>query len=226
MDLATLFPDSILRKAEEDISKFEDKGHSHASSSGRKDTCYHLYQRSSYDSKSGKPAWKKIGQAHKKKGRIQAGKYSSRPVKAQSSYKCQSMYKLSALKKTGWEQTVFELCSLPPDRTRVRTNFKRTSCKFANSIVVSHSSAAAKERRKSGYCKTMSVIKICEQCFLCRSIVFCKTCAKCPKCCIKSACRGQAEPILENFESLGGQSQSGSNVERGLHPTLPNQTKT
>ena len=41
----------------------------------------------------------------------------------------------------------------------------------------------------------MSVIKICEQCFLCRSIIFCKTYTKCPKCCTKSACRGQTEPI-------------------------------
>ena len=30
LDLPTLFPDSILRKAEEDISKFEDKGHTHS----------------------------------------------------------------------------------------------------------------------------------------------------------------------------------------------------
>ena len=53
MDLPTLFPNSILKKAE-DISKFEDKGHSLASSSGRKDTRYHPYKRldrSSFDSK-------------------------------------------------------------------------------------------------------------------------------------------------------------------------------
>ena len=64
MDLPTLFPDSILEKAEDDISKFEDKGHSHASSSGHKDSCYHPYKRSdrsSDESKSGKPAWKNIG---------------------------------------------------------------------------------------------------------------------------------------------------------------------
>ena len=36
MDLPTLFPDSVLRKAEEDISKFEDRGRSHALSAGRK----------------------------------------------------------------------------------------------------------------------------------------------------------------------------------------------
>ena len=54
---ATLFPDRLLKKAEEDISNFEDKGRSHASSSGRRDTRYHPYKRSdkpSYESKSGK----------------------------------------------------------------------------------------------------------------------------------------------------------------------------
>ena len=75
MDLSTFFPDSILKKAEDDISKFEDKGHSHASSSSRKDTHYHPYKRSGrsyYESKSSKPAWKNLGRAHNKKGGIQA----------------------------------------------------------------------------------------------------------------------------------------------------------
>ena len=29
--------------------------------------------------------------------------------------------------------------------------------------------------------------------------MFCKTCTKCPKCCTKSACRGQTEPVLGNL---------------------------
>ena len=37
MDSATLFPDNILKKAEDDISKFEDRSHPHAVSSSRKD---------------------------------------------------------------------------------------------------------------------------------------------------------------------------------------------
>ena len=79
MDLPTLFPDSIMKKAEDDISKFEDKGHSDASSSGRKDSRYHPYRsdQSSYESKSAKPTLKNIAWAHKKKCRIQAGKFSS-----------------------------------------------------------------------------------------------------------------------------------------------------
>ena len=86
------------------------------------------------------------------------------------------------------------------------------------------SGETVKERRKSSYCKT-SVIKICGQCFLCRSIVFCQTCTKCPKCCTKSACRGQTKSVLGNLGSLGGRTQSSTNVEGGLYPIFPDQTK-
>ena len=71
----------------------------------------------------------------------------------------------------------------------------------------------------------LSVIKICEQCFPCRSIVFCQTCTKCPKSCTKSACRGQTKQFLGNLGSLGGLTQSRTDIERGLHPTFSNQTK-
>ena len=77
---------------------------------------------------------------------------------------------------------------------------------------------------KSGCCKT-SVIKICEQCFLCRSIVFCQICTKCPNCCKTYISRGQAESVFGNLGSLGGQTKGCGNVERGLHPPLPDQTK-
>ena len=90
MDSVTLFPDNILKKAEEDISKFEDRSHPHASSSNHKASRYHPYKRSdrsSYEAKSSKPAWKNLGRQHKKKSRMQAGKFSSRQAKGQSAYK-------------------------------------------------------------------------------------------------------------------------------------------
>ena len=37
LEISTLFPDNILKKAEEDISKFEDRGHTHTGSSVHKD---------------------------------------------------------------------------------------------------------------------------------------------------------------------------------------------
>ena len=66
---------------------------------------------------------------------------------------------------------------------------------------------------------------MCEQCFLCRLIVFCQTCTKYPQCCTKSACRGKTESVLGNLGNLGGRTQSSTNVERRVHPTFPNQIK-
>ena len=90
MDSPTLFPDSLLKKAEEDISKFEDRRHPHASSASHKDSRYHPYKRSdrpAYDNKNSKPAWKILGRQYKKKSRIQAGKFSSHQANCQSAYK-------------------------------------------------------------------------------------------------------------------------------------------
>ena len=89
LEIPTLFPDHILKKAEEDISKFEDRGHTHASSSVHKDNRYHPYKKPEkhYEAKSGKPAWKNIGRFSKKKNRTQANKYSSRPARGQASFK-------------------------------------------------------------------------------------------------------------------------------------------
>ena len=129
------------------------------------------------------------------------------------------MCKTSTLKKTDQEQRDFRLYSVPPDRTRVRTDCKFKCC-FSCTFCCR---AATKERHKSSYCKTeRSEIKMCEQCFLCRSVVFCQTCTKCPT---KSDCRSQTKPVLGNLGNLRGRTQSNTNVERRVHPTFPDQTK-
>ena len=69
-------------------------------------------------------------------------------------------------------------------------------------------------------------IKICEKCFWCHSIVLCQSCYKCTKCCPQSTCRGQTSGLLENLAGSGRRSQSSSNPQRGLHPPLPDPTKT
>ena len=69
-------------------------------------------------------------------------------------------------------------------------------------------------------------IKICEQCFLCHSIVFCPTCSKCPQCCTKSTCRGQTSKLLGNLARSRGWSEGSSNPERGLPPPLPDPAPT
>ena len=68
-------------------------------------------------------------------------------------------------------------------------------------------------------------IKICEKCFLCHSIVLCKTFNKCLKCCHKSACRGQTSKLLENLAGSGCWFESNPNIERGLHPPLSDLAK-
>ena len=55
--------------------------------------------------------------------------------------------------------------------------------------------------------------------------MFSKTFAKCSNCCRKSACRGQIKSVLGNLGNLGGRTKGLTNIERGLHPTLPNQAK-
>ena len=62
--------------------------------------------------------------------------------------------------------------------------------------------------------------------FLCRSIVFCNKCTKCPNCCSISTCRGKTTPVLENLGSLGGLSKSTKTTQRRLHSSFPDPTPT
>ena len=89
LHIATLFPDAVIKRAEEDIAQFESRGQSTSShSKGR----YHPYERQdkkpSYkDSRQEKPAWKTIGKRQPRRGRGRTSTYSSRPAKGQQSYK-------------------------------------------------------------------------------------------------------------------------------------------
>ena len=82
--LDTLFPDSTVKRAEEDISGF-DKGRSASVNKSRR---YHPYERQESRSDKGRdrPAWKNLSRTqHRKiKGKQQ---YSSRPAKGQQSRK-------------------------------------------------------------------------------------------------------------------------------------------
>ena len=83
---ATLFPDSALKQAEEDIANFESKSHSHSGKKGR----FHPYERQEKRSdyrKPDRPAWKNIGNRGQGKKKGKASFYSSRPAKGQQSFK-------------------------------------------------------------------------------------------------------------------------------------------
>ena len=90
LHINTLFPDSALRKAEEDMVSFESKGHS---SAGRSKGRYHPYERSDKrsdsrsEAKLDRLALKNINRRQFKKGKGRASNYTSRPAKGQQSYK-------------------------------------------------------------------------------------------------------------------------------------------
>ena len=88
LQLATLFPESVIKKAEEDISSCDSKG---CSGSSYRKGRYHPYERSEKKSdsrRSDQPAWKNIsthGQGKRNKGK--SSYYSSQLTKTQQSCK-------------------------------------------------------------------------------------------------------------------------------------------
>ena len=86
LHISTLFPDSVLKQAEQDIAHFESKGQVQSGKKGR----FHPYERQDKRTdykKSDRPAWKNIGNRGQKKSKGKASYYSSRPAKGQQSYK-------------------------------------------------------------------------------------------------------------------------------------------
>ena len=111
-----------------------------------------------------------------------------------------------------------------PTRDKEHFKCKVTCCKFCSYC----SRAFSKERNKSRGSSLLSrfkFIKICERCFLCHSIVSCKYCNKCSQCCHKSTCRGRTAKVLGKVVRAGCRSESCSNPEGGLHPSLPDPAK-
>ena len=101
---------------------------------------------------------------------------------------------------------------------------KARCCKFCTYCARAFSKEGNKSRGSS-LSTIQSQIKICEQCFLCHSIVLCKCCKKCSQCCLKSSCRGQTSKFLAKVAGSRRRSESSSNPERGLYPPLPDQAK-
>ena len=105
MHISTLFPDSIIKRAEEEIAHYENKGHT--SGSRGKGQYYPFKGQKRLDRKSShkpdRPAWKNIGRGHYKKGRGKSYNYSSRPAKGQQSYKWQLLCRQVTGRTAGWE---------------------------------------------------------------------------------------------------------------------------
>ena len=110
--------------------------------------------------------------------------------------------------------------------TRKDTKYCKLSC--CNRCTFC-SRALPKERVKSRGSRLSNIrvsqIKVCETCFLCHSVVLCPICKQCPKCCTKSACRGQTPKLLGNLVKTRSRPQNPSNTEGGLYPPFSNTTK-
>ena len=85
LHLDTLFLDSVVKRAEEDITSF-DKGRSTSVYKGRR---YHPYERqdSRPDKQQERPAWKNLSRTQRRKNNKGKQQYSSRPAKGQQQYK-------------------------------------------------------------------------------------------------------------------------------------------
>ena len=85
LQLETLFPNTVIKCAEEEISSF-DKGRSASIYKKRR---YHPYEREDTrpdNRRQERPAWKNLSRGHHKKGKGKQ-QFSSRPAKGQQSYK-------------------------------------------------------------------------------------------------------------------------------------------
>ena len=108
-------------------------------------------------------------------------------------------------------------CGSREQQSDIKCRLSCCKCSYCHRV-------AAKERRKSQCMSIVHKNKICERCFLCRSLVFCKSCHQCPTCCSRSSCRGEVKPVLGEMGSPGFQSKSSHHTEGGLYSPLPVQT--
>ena len=92
LHISTLFPDAVIKRAEEEIACYDNKGKSTSSSSRHKGR-FHPYERSDKraegrsEAKQERPAWKNIAKRQCRRGRGKNSNFSSSSAKGQQSYK-------------------------------------------------------------------------------------------------------------------------------------------
>ena len=88
-----------------------------------------------------------------------------------------------------------------------RLDQQERDCKFTCKLLCCKCSfcfrVATKERCKSQLLSQLHRNKICERCFLCRSLELCTSCHKRPNCFHRSTCRGKATPVLGKMGNPG-----------------------
>ena len=145
LHISTLFPDAVIKRAEEEIAYYDNKGQS-TSSSSRIRGWYHPYERSEKrsegrsETKQERHVWKNIGRWQFRGGMGKDSNFSSRPAKGQQSYKWQSLYRQVSTMTAGWEYF------LRTDNDQFsRSNFKLKCCQSCTFCTL----AFPKERSKS-----------------------------------------------------------------------------
>ena len=172
--LHSLFPDNLLVKAEDEISRSEER-HS-SGSSHRKPGRFHLYVSSSGrstqqpDRKPTTPAWKQIRDRQiGQKGRGKASNFTQKPAKGSKKSKLQLLcFKCSRSEGPCtciWQEERFEPFTSDQQEQDCIFTCKLLCCKcsFCHRV-------ATKERRKSQLLLQSYRNKACERCFLCRSL--------------------------------------------------------
>ena len=90
-----------------------------------------------------------------------------------------------------------------------------SSCSFCNRAV-------AKEKRKPLSCQNRN--KICEQCFVCKSMSFCPKCHKCTLCCQRSTCGRPSATVLAGLALPGFKSKGSLHPQGRVSTTLQGET--
>ena len=222
MHIPTLFPDSIIKRAEEEIAHFEAKGQSSSRGKGR----YHPYERTEKrsDSKSDRPAWP-IGRT--------LGKVATRNPRGSLPAIHHNQPRTSSPINDNYCIDKLQRGLLAGSQTLTRQTLDTYQSLNVNFHVVqaAHSASGHSQKRElspgSAGCyyrnhklKYMKSVSCVTQLSCVNPVTNVRNTA------LKSACRGQTSKLLANLAGSGGRSESCSNLERGLYPPIPEPVKT
>ena len=182
--LNALFPDQLIAKAEEEISKSEERRSS--GTSHRHQGSFHPYvatDRSSshHTNKKNVPAWKQI----KARPPLSSRSLPRGPSLINDNY-CVNFVTGQKNSVCVSSQGGLDPAPVVAENSKVTLNLTVNSC-VANAHIVT--GLPQRKGVNPNACQMYTEIK-CERCFLCRSLVFCKSCHQCPTCCYRSSCRG------------------------------------
>ena len=192
--LQSLFPDQLLNKAEEELTRSEER-HS-SNQSHRKLDCFHLYASNDKffhqpDQKSSIPAWKQIHELQQgKKGRGKPTSFSQKLAKGSrlvnDNYCVKFVMGLKDCVCMPGQRGLNPSSVTAKDRDL--TNKSETVNLLVNSCVANAHSVFRLSQKKGvnpNYCHNYTEIKYVKDVFFCRLLELCKSCHKC-HCCHRS----------------------------------------